>query len=155
MRATAGDYRKKMEEEKSKQFKLIQSGECICSSGFIWMVKNCQWLTGFSVPPTELASAQVKLVSESPKKSVFHRRAELKPQQPHAEEKLQQTEARDAEPTAQTQEATSAFLFVPSKEEFSFNFFWFASPVFHSAVSLGKGATMAAWTVHNLLVLDN
>lgn len=27
MRAVTGDYRKKMEEEKSKQFKLIQSGE--------------------------------------------------------------------------------------------------------------------------------
>ena len=27
MRAMTGDYRKKMEEEKSKQFKLIQSGE--------------------------------------------------------------------------------------------------------------------------------
>lgn len=29
MRAMTGDYRKKMEEEKSKQYKLIQSGECI------------------------------------------------------------------------------------------------------------------------------
>lgn len=27
MRAMTGDYRKKMEEEKTKQFKLIQSGE--------------------------------------------------------------------------------------------------------------------------------
>lgn len=27
MRAVTGDYRKKMEEEKTKQFKLIQSGE--------------------------------------------------------------------------------------------------------------------------------
>lgn len=27
MRTMAGDYRKKMEEEKGKQFKLIQSGE--------------------------------------------------------------------------------------------------------------------------------
>lgn len=95
MRAMNGDYRKKMEEEKSKQFKLIQS---------------------------EIASAQVKLVSESPKKSVFHRRAEVKPQSPHAEEKLLQTEAQDAEPTPQTQEATSAFVFVPSKDEFHFNF---------------------------------
>lgn len=29
MRAVTGDYRKKMEEEKTKQFKLIQSGEWI------------------------------------------------------------------------------------------------------------------------------
>ncbi len=29
MRAMTGDYRKKMEEEKNKQYKLIQSGECI------------------------------------------------------------------------------------------------------------------------------
>ncbi|MEQ2222440.1 hypothetical protein ILYODFUR_026465 [Ilyodon furcidens] len=49
MRAMTGDYRKQMEEEKKKQFKLIQS---------------------------ETASAQVKVASDSPKKSVFHRRAE-------------------------------------------------------------------------------
>lgn len=29
MRAVTGDYRKKMEEEKTKQFKLIQSGKWI------------------------------------------------------------------------------------------------------------------------------
>lgn len=29
MRAMTGDYRKKMEEEKSKQYRLIQTGECI------------------------------------------------------------------------------------------------------------------------------
>lgn len=29
MRAVTGDYRKKIEEEKTKQFKLIQSGEWI------------------------------------------------------------------------------------------------------------------------------
>lgn len=29
MRAMTGDYRKKMEEEKSKQYKLIQSGEWV------------------------------------------------------------------------------------------------------------------------------
>lgn len=28
MRAMTGDYRQKMEEEKKKQYKLIQSGEC-------------------------------------------------------------------------------------------------------------------------------
>ncbi|XP_008301910.1 UPF0488 protein C8orf33 homolog [Stegastes partitus] len=88
MRAMTGDYRKKMEEEKSKQFKLIQS---------------------------EIASAQVKVVSDSPKKSVFHRRAEVKSQTAAAEENLQQT-------SVQTQEETTAFVFTPSKEEFCFNF---------------------------------
>ncbi|XP_039879340.1 UPF0488 protein C8orf33 homolog isoform X1 [Simochromis diagramma] len=95
MRAVTGDYRKKMEEEKTKQFKLIQS---------------------------EIASAQVKLVSESPKKSVFHRRAEDKTQTSLAEEKLRRTEAHCAELTPQTQEATPVFVLIPSKEEFHFNF---------------------------------
>ncbi|XP_017274001.1 UPF0488 protein C8orf33 homolog [Kryptolebias marmoratus] len=82
MRAMAGDYRRKMEEEQSKQLKLIQS---------------------------EVASAQVKVVSDRPKKSVFHRRAEVKPK-PQDEQ-------------TQTQGETSAFVLVPSKEEFCFNFF--------------------------------
>ncbi|XP_077406366.1 UPF0488 protein C8orf33 homolog [Vanacampus margaritifer] len=51
MRAMAGDYRKKMDEEKSKQFRLIQN---------------------------ERTSARVQMKSESPKKSFFHRRAETK-----------------------------------------------------------------------------
>ncbi|KAM3837971.1 UPF0488 protein C8orf33 homolog [Diretmus argenteus] len=59
MRATTGEYRKKMEEEKDKQFKLIKSA---------------------------IASAQVKPVSNSSKKSVFHRRAEIKTQTPNTEE---------------------------------------------------------------------
>lgn len=93
MRAMTGDYRKKMEEEKSKQHKLIQN---------------------------EIASAQVKVVSCSPKKCVFHRRAEVKTQT--AEENLKQPEAQDSGLKAQTQEETSAFVFTPSKEEFRFNF---------------------------------
>ncbi|XP_031147311.1 UPF0488 protein C8orf33 homolog [Sander lucioperca] len=95
MRAMTGDYRKKMEEEKSKQYKLIQS---------------------------EIASGQVKFVSDSPKKSVFHRRADVKSQTPATEEKLQQTGAQDTHLKAQTQEETPAFVFTPSKEEFRFNF---------------------------------
>ncbi|KAM4715007.1 UPF0488 protein C8orf33 homolog [Anableps anableps] len=87
MRALTGDYRKKMEEEKNKQFKLIQS---------------------------ETASAQVKVVSDSPKKSVFHRRAEAR-SRPEASEGLQQR--------PEPREETPAFSFVPSKEEFHFNFF--------------------------------
>ncbi|KAF7661575.1 hypothetical protein LDENG_00259070 [Lucifuga dentata] len=91
MRAMTGDYRKKMEEEKSKQFQLIKS---------------------------EITAAQVKAVSDSPKKSVFHRRAEVKSQTPATEEEdVQKTEARAAEMME-----TSAFVFAPSKEEFRFNF---------------------------------
>lgn len=82
MRAMTGDYRKKMEEEKSKQHKLIQN---------------------------ELASAKVKVAADAPKKSVFHRRAEVK--------------VRDADVKEQSEEpTTSAFVFSPSKEEFRFNF---------------------------------
>ncbi|XP_057682786.1 UPF0488 protein C8orf33 homolog [Corythoichthys intestinalis] len=89
MRAMAGDYRKKMEEEKKKQFKLIQS---------------------------ELSSAQVRVKSASPQKSVFHRRAEVK--QMHASK--EQNEARDA--NSKTPPKTPAFVFTTSKEEFCFNF---------------------------------
>ncbi|XP_026171338.1 UPF0488 protein C8orf33 homolog [Mastacembelus armatus] len=94
MRAMTGDYRKKMEEEKNRQFKLIQS---------------------------ETASAEVKVVSDSPKKSVFHRRAEVKTQSPAMEENLQQT-ATQLTDLKQTQEETAAFVFTPSKEVFHFNF---------------------------------
>jgi len=38
--------------------------------------------------PTEMASAKVKVVSNSPKKSSFHRRAEAKKQTPSTEEDL-------------------------------------------------------------------
>ncbi|CAJ1080861.1 UPF0488 protein C8orf33 homolog isoform X1 [Xyrichtys novacula] len=83
MRAMIGDYRKKMEEEKSKQYKLIQS---------------------------EIASAGVKVVPEPTKRSVFHRKAEVK--------------AKDTDVKAQSEEQmSSAFVFTPSKEEFHFNFF--------------------------------
>ncbi|XP_054913925.1 UPF0488 protein C8orf33 homolog [Poeciliopsis prolifica] len=91
MRALTGDYRKKMEEEKNKQFQLIQS---------------------------ETASAQVKVVSDSQKKSVFHRRAEASTG-PGASRAQRRTEPRGAA----TQEDTPAFSFVPSQQEFHFNFF--------------------------------
>uniref|UniRef100_A0A1A7W8N9 Chromosome 8 open reading frame 33 n=1 Tax=Iconisemion striatum TaxID=60296 RepID=A0A1A7W8N9_9TELE len=96
MRSMAGDYRKKIDEEKNKQFKLIQN---------------------------EMASAQVKAVSDCPKKSVFHRKAEVKTQPAASEEYLLPlTQAQDDEkPKTHTQQDT--FVFVPSKEEFSFNFF--------------------------------
>uniref|UniRef100_A0A665UHQ9 Zgc:112185 n=1 Tax=Echeneis naucrates TaxID=173247 RepID=A0A665UHQ9_ECHNA len=95
MRAMTGEYRKKMEEETKKQFKLIQS---------------------------EIASAQVKVVSDSPKKCVFHRRAKVKTQTPNTEENREKTEAQDSGRTPQTQGDTSAFVFTPSKEAFCFNF---------------------------------
>ncbi|KAF3853455.1 hypothetical protein F7725_014143 [Dissostichus mawsoni] len=95
MRAMTGDYRKKMDQEKSKQHKLIK---------------------------TEHASAKVKEVSDTPKKSVFHRRADVKTQTPSTEDNLKQTEAQDKDLKAQTQEEKSAFVFTPSKEEFRFDF---------------------------------
>ncbi|KAG7226333.1 hypothetical protein INR49_013744 [Caranx melampygus] len=67
MRAMTGEYRKKMEDEKNKQFKLIQS---------------------------EIASAQVKVVSDSPKKPVFRRRAKVKAQTSAAEGNQHQAEAQ-------------------------------------------------------------
>ncbi|CAL8305376.1 unnamed protein product [Boreogadus saida] len=60
MRAAAGDYRRKMEEERQKQLKLIQSA---------------------------MTSLQVRAVPD-PKKSVFHRRAGTKPGVPGAGEAL-------------------------------------------------------------------
>nr|XP_046232683.1 UPF0488 protein C8orf33 homolog [Scatophagus argus] len=95
MRAMTGDYRKKMEEEKTKQYKLIQN---------------------------EIASAKVKVASESPKKCVFHRRAGVKSQTSATQEKLQQAEGQQTDQISQTQEEASAFVFTPSKEEFRFNF---------------------------------
>lgn len=67
---------------------------------------------------TEVASARVRVVSDSPKKCVFHRRAGVKTHTSATEETLQQAEAQ----TSQTQEGSSAFVFVPSKEEFHFHF---------------------------------
>nr|XP_057917184.1 UPF0488 protein C8orf33 homolog [Doryrhamphus excisus]XP_057917186.1 UPF0488 protein C8orf33 homolog [Doryrhamphus excisus]XP_057917187.1 UPF0488 protein C8orf33 homolog [Doryrhamphus excisus] len=86
MRAMTGDYRKKMEEEKHKQFKLIKS---------------------------EVALAQVKVKSGSPRKSVFHRRAEGK-----QEENRHQSEAQESNPKAPQE----GFVFTASKGEFRFNF---------------------------------
>lgn len=75
MRAMAGDYRKKMEDESKKQYKLIQS---------------------------EVASAQVKTTVESPKKCVFHRRAVAKPQVSATSQQLHQADSqmtrKEAEP---------------------------------------------------------
>lgn len=124
-----------MEEEEKKQYKLIQSGERYRSSRAMWTLK-CACVTScersfrcggnavnwqISPIPTEIASAQVKVVSDSPKKCIYHRRAGVNPQTSATEEALQQPEVQ----TSQTQEDTSAFVFTPSKEEFRFNFLWF------------------------------
>lgn len=99
MRAMSGDYRKKMEEEKDKQFKLIQAA---------------------------MTSAQVKAVSEPAKKSVFHRRADGKTQTHNSTQTNQQgtvqTETDCPSTSVQKQEETSTFVFTPAKEEFCFNF---------------------------------
>ncbi|XP_029932978.1 UPF0488 protein C8orf33 homolog [Myripristis murdjan] len=101
MRAATGDYRRKMQEEKDTQFRLIERA---------------------------LAAAQVKAVPNSSKKSVFHRRAGASSQTAAAQEnnnqQTSQSQARAAEerPPAQEEE-TPAFVFTPSKEEFHFNFF--------------------------------
>ncbi|XP_067100605.1 UPF0488 protein C8orf33 homolog [Osmerus mordax] len=63
MRAMSGDYRKKMEEEKDKQFKLIQAA---------------------------MTSAKVKAVNKGVEKSVFHRKADSKTETLSQAEKDQQ-----------------------------------------------------------------
>ncbi|CAL8283439.1 unnamed protein product [Merluccius merluccius] len=95
MRAMTGDYRKKMEEEKEKQMKLIQSA---------------------------MTSLQVKTVSGSSKKSVFHRRAEVKTQVLKAGEESTKPTPAQASDQMQSENKTSQFVFTPSKEEFKFNF---------------------------------
>ncbi|CAL8264152.1 unnamed protein product [Arctogadus glacialis] len=92
MRATTGDYRRRMEEERQKQLKLIQSA---------------------------MTSLQVRAVPD-PKKSVFHRRAGTKPGAPGAGEP-NAPPALTSDPLLSGNE-TSHFVFTSSKEEFKFNF---------------------------------
>uniref|UniRef100_A0A8C4ZMQ5 Zgc:112185 n=1 Tax=Gadus morhua TaxID=8049 RepID=A0A8C4ZMQ5_GADMO len=92
MRAMTGDYRRKMEEERQKQLKLIQSA---------------------------MTSLQVRAVPD-PKKSVFHRRAGNKPGVPGAGEQNARP-ALTSDPLLSGNE-TSHFVFTSSKEEFKFNF---------------------------------
>lgn len=92
MRTMTGDYRKKMEDERSKQFKILQN---------------------------ERASVQVKAVSDSSKMSVFHRKAGVKTQTSASEHpETKDTNLK----TEQAKGETSAFVFTASKEEFRFNF---------------------------------
>ncbi|XP_051538023.1 UPF0488 protein C8orf33 homolog [Myxocyprinus asiaticus] len=101
MRAVSGDYRKKMEEDKARQFKLIQSG---------------------------MSSARVKSVSEC--KPAFHRRTEKNAQPTNKTDKSRETNnmqgPQDAnEHTKSVEEIqgeTKPFVFTKSHEEFCFNF---------------------------------
>uniref|UniRef100_A0A4W5QH28 Zgc:112185 n=2 Tax=Hucho hucho TaxID=62062 RepID=A0A4W5QH28_9TELE len=98
MRAMSGDYRKKMEEEKHKQFKLIQAA---------------------------MTSAQVKVVANSAKKSIFHRKAEGKtetlPLKSNAKSQQENLQAQTPNTSVLNQE-NSTFVFTPANEAFCFNF---------------------------------
>ncbi|XP_067233476.1 UPF0488 protein C8orf33 homolog [Chanodichthys erythropterus] len=97
MRAVSGDYRKKMEEEKARQFKLIQS---------------------------TMTSARVTTVSEC--KPVFHRRAERNTPPTDKTDKSQETHTlqgpRETNEHTQTDDDTKPFVFTKTHEEFCFNF---------------------------------
>lgn len=99
MRSMSGDYRKKMEEEKDKQFKLIQAA---------------------------MSSANVKAISKPAEKSVFHRKADCKTQTLKSTEKDQQGKSQmhthSPSTGVQSKEETSNVVFAASKEEFCFNF---------------------------------
>lgn len=99
MRAVAGDYRSKMEQERDKQFKIIQSS---------------------------ISSARVKNVSEPVRKPVFHRKAGPKIAQDHTDAQsapaaqIQATEPSDN--TVGHLQQSQSFVFKASQEEFRFNF---------------------------------
>lgn len=92
----------------------------------------------------EIASAQVKVVCDSPKKCVFNRRGRATTQKVAAvEEALQQPKAQ----SSQTQEGTETFIFLPAKEEFRFNFLWFFSP-FNTVTVLNSVLTLYICSQH-------
>ncbi|XP_010887149.1 UPF0488 protein C8orf33 homolog [Esox lucius] len=95
MRTMSGDYRKKMEEEQGKQFKLIQAA---------------------------MTSAQVKAVTDSSKRSVFHRKAENKTDT-NLDANSRQENILAQTPNTSVQGQDSSFVFIPTKDEFCFNFF--------------------------------
>lgn len=93
MRAISGDYRKKIEEEKNRQFKLIQSA---------------------------MTSARVTTVSEC--KPVFHRRAERNKQPKNKTDGCQETQSSQETNEHTKTEDTKPFVFTKTHEEFCFNF---------------------------------
>ncbi|KAI4898055.1 hypothetical protein NFI96_002826 [Prochilodus magdalenae] len=94
MRAVSGDYRRKMEEETNKQFKLIQSA---------------------------MTNAKVTAVSEPSRKPVFHRRAVTKIHTASHMDKSHDTHGL-SHAAEQTVGDMGQFVFRPSNEEFRFNF---------------------------------
>ncbi|XP_016327400.1 UPF0488 protein C8orf33 homolog [Sinocyclocheilus anshuiensis] len=97
MRAISGDYRKKIEEERARQYKLIQSA---------------------------MTSARLTSVSEC--KPVFHRRAERNTQPTNKTDKSQETHTlqgpRETIEHTNTDGDTKSFVFTKTHEEFRFNF---------------------------------
>ncbi|XP_056306749.1 UPF0488 protein C8orf33 homolog [Danio aesculapii] len=94
MRAVSGDYRKKIEEEKNRQFKLIQSA---------------------------MTSARVTTVTEC--KPVFHRRAEKNTQPINKTDGSQETQSsQETNEHTKTEEDTKSFVFTKTDEKFCFNF---------------------------------
>uniref|UniRef100_A0A673G2P8 Zgc:112185 n=2 Tax=Sinocyclocheilus rhinocerous TaxID=307959 RepID=A0A673G2P8_9TELE len=97
MRAISGDYRKKIEEERARQFKLIQSA---------------------------MTSARLTSVSEC--KPVFHRRAERNTQPTNKTDRSQETHTlqgpRETIEHTNTDGDTKSFVFTKTHEEFRFNF---------------------------------
>ncbi|KAL0984340.1 hypothetical protein UPYG_G00140220 [Umbra pygmaea] len=97
MRAMSGDYRKKMEEEKRKQFNLIQAA---------------------------MTSAQVKAVADPTKKSLFHRKAGNKTDTLLSSDPKCQPETLQSQNLKSSVQNldSSTFVFTPTKEQFCFNF---------------------------------
>lgn len=97
MRAISGDYRKKMEEERARQFRLIQSA---------------------------MTSARVTSVTEC--KPVFHRRTERNTQPTDKTDQSQETHTlqgpRETNEHKETHDDTKPFVFTKTHEEFCFNF---------------------------------
>lgn len=97
MRAISGDYRKKIEEERARQFKLIQSA---------------------------VTSARVTSVSEC--KPVFHRRAERNTHPTNKTDQSQETHTlqgpQETNEHTKTDGDTKPFVFTKTHEEFCFNF---------------------------------
>ncbi|KAL6489117.1 hypothetical protein MHYP_G00028580 [Metynnis hypsauchen] len=133
MRAMCGDYRRKMEEEKNRQFKLIQSA---------------------------MTSAKVTVVSEPSRKPVFHRHAETKTHTTSNTDKPQDTHGL-SHAAEQTDADMRQFVFRPSQEEFRFNFdlsFTLSSLLVYrkmselsdeASESEQLGASLSVWLAHS------
>lgn len=76
-----------------------------------------------------MTSAQVKVVADPAKKSIFHRKVEGKtetlPLKLNAKSQQANLQAQTPNTSVLNQE-NSTFVFTPANEEFCFNFLWFA-----------------------------